>query len=431
MTAGRQDGRTAEVLHLPMPGVDLLLQRKPGVPLVSLGLYQRRHLVETMEDAGLAVLAIRSAVRGAGEHDAAGLALAFERLGGVLGTAPGSEWFGFTTSVLSRYALDAVGLLDLVFRHPTLAPAEVAREQQTLLDSVLQHADDMSRYPVELAFRARFGPSGYGLPVAGIPESIRRLTLEQVRRWHRSALDAPARRPVLVAVGDLDPPGFAEAAGKLLESYPRRLEDRTPIMRIPPGADAPLLAEERSKRQTAMAFLFPGPDRGSPARFAAEVWSAIAGGLGGRLFVALRDRLSLAYVVRASAWQRAGAGAFLVYLATSPEREEEARAALRAELAGFRDALPDPAELERAIRYLSGQILIGRQTGASMAAELAEAWLSLGDAGLREVRDPVAGIRQVTGASIREMAATSFRDDLGVEGIVRGTMPAAMFRPHG
>lgn len=417
--------------HLVLLGVDLLLQHKPGVPLVSLGLYQRRHVTETIEDAGLGMLAVRSAVRGAGEYDAAGLARAFERMGGVLGLSAASEWFGFTTSVLSRNALDAVSLLDLVLRFPSLDPAEVAREQHTLLDSVLQDADDMSRYPVDLAFRARFGPSGYGLPVAGVPDSVKRLTAVQVRQWHQATLAAPTRRPVLVAVGDLDLARFGEAVGRLLDAHPARTEDRTPITGGPGMPDAMVRTEERNKRQTALAMLFPGPNRRSPARFAARVWSAIAGGLGGRLFEALRDRLSLAYVVRASVWQRSGAGAMLLYLGTSPEREEEARSAMRTELARFRDDLPEPEEFARAIRYLSGQILIGRQTANAVAGELAEAWLSLGEEGLREVKDPLAGIRQVSGSSIRRLAAECFRDDQAVEGIVRGVAEAAMFRSHG
>jgi len=437
-TAGPPDGRTAGgsgpssgVLHIPLAGVDLLLQHKPSVPLVSLGLYQRRHRTETAGDAGLGMLAIRCALRGAGEYDAAGLALAFEGLGGVLGLAAGIEWFGLTTSVLGRSALSAVALLDLVFRHPVLDQHEVAREQRTLLDGVLQDADDMSRYPVDLAFRARFGPSGYGLPVHGIPDSVRRLSSQAVRDWHRSMLEAPGRRPLLVAVGQLDPERFGEAAARIFESYPARVEDRRPITGLPPVADSPLLVEARSKRQTALSMLFPGPNRASPARHAALVWSAIAGGLGGRLFVALRDRLSLAYVVRASTWQRSGAGALLLYLATSPEREEEARSALLSELARFREAPPDPEELGRATRYVSGQILIGRQTASAILGELAEAWLSRGEEGLREVEDPLAGIRLVTGESIRDLALQSFRTDQMVEGIVRGMAEATMLRSHG
>ena len=55
-------------------------------------------------------------------------------------------------------------------------------------------------------------------------------------------------------------------------------------------------------------------------RYVAEVWAAVASGLGGRLFEALRDRRSLAYTVFATAWQRGRAGALVSYIATAPER---------------------------------------------------------------------------------------------------------------
>ena len=33
-------------------------------------------------------------------------------------------------------------------------------------------ADDMFRYPFQLAFAAAFGERGYGLPVGGLPETL-------------------------------------------------------------------------------------------------------------------------------------------------------------------------------------------------------------------------------------------------------------------
>ena len=72
-----------------------------------------------------------------------------------------------------------------------------------------------------------------------------------------------------------------------------------------------LRAEQRDKAQTALAMVFPGPSRQDHARSAAEVWAAVAGGLGGRLFEILRSQQSLAYTVVASSWQRHRAGALL------------------------------------------------------------------------------------------------------------------------
>ena len=82
------------------------------------------------------------------------------------------------------------------------------------------------------------------------------------------------------------------------------------------------------KAQTALVMLFPGPSRNEDARFAAEMIAGVASGLGGRFFDELRDKQSLGYTVHAGAIERSMGGAFMAYIATSPEKEEIARRGL-------------------------------------------------------------------------------------------------------
>ncbi|HEV8196705.1 MAG TPA: pitrilysin family protein [Gemmatimonadales bacterium] len=408
---------TSGVLHVELPGVDLLIGRKPGVPLVSIGVYRRRTVRDTVRAAGLSALAVRSAVRGAGGMDPAGLALAFERLGGGLSPHVSADWFGFGTSVLSDQASEGAGLLHTVLHAPEFTEAEVVLERGTLTDEVAQVADDMLRFPLQLALRAGFGDSGYGLPVQGLLESVPTLSDGMVRGWH--ACELAFGRTAVVAVGDLEPERFAERLAGWFGGDPPR--ESAPIVdagRWREAGDPAVVAVERAKRQTGLAMLFPGPSRTDPDRYAAMVWSAIASGLGGRLFHALRDSKSLAYTVIASSWQRAGAGALVLYLATSPEREDEARDALLHELGRFREEPPDRAELVRAISYLSGQAQVQRQTAAGVAGEVAESWLM--GTGLEELADPAAGFKRVTAEAVRELAQRYLDPGLRVEGIVRG-----------
>ena len=131
----------------------------------------------------------------------------------------------------------------------------------------------------------------------------------------------------------------------------------------------------------------------------------MASGLGGRLFEALRDRRSLAYTVVATAWQKARGGALLTYIATSPEREEEARAEMLVELDRFTREPVAETELRQAVNYLAGQAQVARQSGAALAGEILDAWIS--GAGLEELDDPAAPYRAVTAADIQRVAAAS------------------------
>jgi zinc protease len=165
-------------------------------------------------------------------------------------------------------------------------------------------------------------------------------------------------------------------------------------------------------------MVFPGVSRRSPDRAAALVWAAVASGLGGRLFEALRDRRSLAYTVVASAWLKARAGALVTYIATSPEREEEAREEMLRELTRFAREPVTAAELRQAVSYLAGQAAVSRQSGAAVAAEILEAWIS--GNGLGELADPAASFRAVTAADVLRVAAGSLDPARRVEGVVRG-----------
>jgi zinc protease len=195
-------------------------------------------------------------------------------------------------------------------------------------------------------------------------------------------------------------------------------EVNLPAVRPAPAARPVTLVQERDKAQTALAMLFPGPGRLAADRHAAEVWATIAGGLGGRLFEALRDRRSLAYTVLASPWQRRGTGALLTYIATSPDREEEARQAMLAELELFRERAPEAAEVTRAANYLVGQTEVSRQSAASLAGEMLDAWLH--GAGLEELVDSAAPYRAVRSEDVQQVAARYLDPEARVEGVVRG-----------
>jgi zinc protease len=408
---------TAGVLHVPLAGADLLLRRKTGVPAVSLGAYVRRSGAETPAEAGLGSLALRSAIRGAGAYDAEQLALAFERLGGSLGATTATDWLGMGTTVMSEGLAPAAALLRLALDEPRLAESEVTRERDLMCEEARQVADDTFRYPFQLAFRGAFGDSAYGLPASGLEETLQSLTPARVGAWHRDAVRG--HRLSVVAVGDFEPERAADDLTAVFGDW--RSESRaseSPVIWIP-GASPVERVVELGKAQSAFAMLFPGPARRDPRRYAAEVWAAVASGLGGRLFDALRDQRSLAYTVLAFAWPRLRAGALGTYIAMAPEREDEAREAMLEELARFANEAVTPDELRGAIGYLAGQAAVQRQSAGHVSSEIVDAWM-LGQ-GLEELEDPGAPYRRVTAEAVWEVARESLVPERRAEGVVRGT----------
>jgi zinc protease len=272
----------------------------------------------------------------------------------------------------------------------------------------------MYRYPLRLFMSAAYPGHAYGLPIATTEAALRDADPATLRAWHERMVRSNA--PTVFVVGDVDAERAASAvAGVLRARRSTRLQQVIPAWPAQPTR----IVESRAKAQTALALGFPGVDRQHPDLPVLQVLANTISGLGGRLFEELRSRRSLAYTVTAYPIARTLGGTFLAYIATSPERETEARDTLLVELLRVKTELLPEDEVERARRYTIGTWQIRAQTNGAQMQDLINALL-IGP-GLSELRDFESRIRAVTPERIREVAAKYFDENRLVEAIVRGT----------
>jgi zinc protease len=170
--------------------------------------------------------------------------------------------------------------------------------------------------------------------------------------------------------GDVDPDRVAQRiSSRLAELDARPFEPLSAASEeAPREIRRAALAKERE--QVHLVIGFRGVGVHDPDRYALEVIAQILAGQGGRLFLELRDRKSLAYSVSASNVEAFAPGYFATYIATAPEKLAEARAGLLRELEQLLAAPPAEDELERARRYLTGNFAIDLQRNASHAAHV-------------------------------------------------------------
>jgi zinc protease len=401
-----------EVAHVALPGVDLLVRPKRGAGLVSLTLCAPGlRDDERRETAGLAALLARGALRGAGGLDADALAFAAEALGGSIGAVVGADTSGWGMTVPVGAAAAAAALLRTVALEPALTEPALAGERSLLATDAARVRDDMFRYPIQQVLGVAFGDDAYGQPVLGEPAGVGRLEGAAVRALHGRMA---AGRAMAVAVGDLPVEALLDVLAPLAD-WNAATPSVTPAR---PSWTAGAGAEGREKAQSALALAFPAPPATSADRLVLEVIAALLSGLGGRLFEALRERRSLAYTVIALPWVRRRAGALVAYIATSPEREAEARAGMLAELERLAREPVSEGELERARRYAAGLAVIRRQHGASVASELVDAWVS---GTIAQVAAVPAALRAVTARDVARVAEAVFQVERAAEYIVRGT----------
>ena len=406
--AGVSVFRTAE-------GIPVLVRRKAGTPMASIGVYIVGGAIEDEEnDAGLTLLAARTMLKGTTARSAAQIAEDAEMLGGSISASAGSDSFGWSFSVPNARLPEALELMGDVIQRPTIPEDSFETERTVALSNVAMLRDDMYRYPMRLASSVAFGAHPYGRPTMGTEESLRAISAEQARQWHRSrVLESHA---VIGIVADADVKEAADLVAREFGALQPRKAPRVGKPRWPKSVK--IAAESRDKAQTAIALAFAAPSRTDDARFAAAIIATIASGLGGRFFDELRDRQSLAYTVQAAVSEKRLGGMFLSYIATSPEKEDIARNGLLAEFEKLRAAPVTEEELARAKEYIVGSHAISQESGGALLGEMLDAWM-FGE-GLNEILEHDARVRAVTADQVRTVARKYFDPKRRVEGIVRG-----------
>jgi zinc protease len=397
-------------------GARLHVVARPEVPVVAVrAALLGGSLAETAETAGIGSFVASMWLRGSEGRSAADFAREVEGLAADLDGFSGRSSSGLTLEVTSDRMLPALDLLAEALLEPAFAPEEIEKERDETLAALERREDQLGARVFDLFAATHFRSHPYRLPIAGTRESVAALGREALLAHHARLLDP--RHLVVSLVGDVDPD---DAAAELA----RRLGDLSAAAEPPWSAppDEPPPAEPREvalRKERAQAHLvigFRGLALGDPDREALEVLTQVLSGQGGRLFLELRDRRSLAYSVSALNIEGLAPGFFAVYIATAPDKLAEARRGLLEQLEAVLSAAPREDELERARRYLIGSFAIDQQRAAVRASHVAlDSLYGLGPDADRRYVDRV---RSVTPADALRVARRILRLELATTAII-------------
>ncbi len=409
------EGNNQVELKILSNGMRLLVKENHSVPLIASGIFALGGRPdEDRQSAGISTLMAKSALRGTERRSAARVAAEIEQLGSSINFVAEADYFSCTMTTISSHFDAGWDVLSDVLCHPVFPASEVEKEKHDMLARLDRQRDDMFHYPVQRLFEMMFRGHAYGLQSLGSPESLAALSANSLDRWRRSHLCA--ENMLVTIVGAVE----TERAADLVESKLEHLDRCTevPDPSRPPKAGQGQFVETVHKEQSALVLGFGGPGFLDRDYYAMRVLQNILTGLGGRLFEELRSRQSLAYTVSAFEVARRFAGTFLFYIATSPEKEEAARASLLRELRKISEELVSQQELTRSVRFTSGTYEIGLETNRAQMLQMAHCeLLGKGWESVARFRDRIT---EVTAEEILQAVSRHFNMDSYCEAVIRG-----------
>ncbi len=218
--------------------------------------------------------------------------------------------------------------------------------------------------------RLLFSPHPYGMDPLGKASVIKAISSKELLETYRNFVIPD--RGVLSIVGDIRTEEIISSIETMLGAWSVETES---VLSTPPEPD-PLISPriltlKRVKQQVHIVLGFPGTTFNNPDRYALQTLNAVLSGQGGRLFMDLRDKESLAYSVTSFLGLGLDYGSFAFYIACAPEKKDRALKALWREIYRATGQPVTDDELERAKKWLIGTHEIGLQTNRAQTMDMA------------------------------------------------------------
>jgi len=357
------------VLHSLPNGVRLIVKPSHSAPVVS---FQAATLAgvraETEAENGVNNMIAQMLTLGTEERSAEDVAEATDAIGASLSGFSGRNTLGLKAAVVRRHFEAGFALFADCLLRPSFDAQELETEKAMVLEEIRARDENPGRLAFDLFHRTLYATHPYRFDVLGRAEAVAGFDQSALAAYYAKALRSQGL--VVTVVGDVD----VEHAVAVAERHFGSLENAPPVFAAP-AAEAPLTAIRQNqialdKQQTHIVMGFLGLTYADPDRHALAVLNSLLAGQGGRLFMELRDRQSLAYAVASYHLESMEPGYFAVYIGTAPEKRRTAEAGILAELRRVIDGPIDIAELAAAKRYLTGSHAIGLQTAGAQAGQM-------------------------------------------------------------
>jgi zinc protease len=354
-------------------GLRVLVTENHNAPIVAMRLLVHSGADrDTASHAGLAALVADLLDEGAGTRDAIRLAEDIGLLGAALGS--GADWDASYVSldVLSRNAAAAAEIFAEVVRKPMLPTDGLERVRTERLTELVQQRDEPSVIAGKRFANLIYGTGVYGNSIVGSPESVARLSIEDVQSFY--ATYYIPNNCSLVIAGDITTDEALGMAKSLFGDWQRASE--------PPAAVATpqqyegcriYLIDRPQAVQSEIRVGHIGVARSTEDYFAISVMNSLLGGVfNSRINMNLREKHGYTYGARSMFAFRKQAGPFVVAAPVRNEVTKEAVNEVFNELRRIRTGDIEGTELEDVKNYLMGVFPATVQSSGEVASRLVD-----------------------------------------------------------
>ncbi|MDO8509897.1 MAG: pitrilysin family protein [bacterium] len=286
------------------------------------------------------------------------------------------DYTGYYVKVDSTKANLAFDLLSDIVFNSKIEAVELEKEKGVIVEELRMYDDNPTMAVDQLFDRTIFADHPLGRDIAGTAETVRGMTRDDMWTYYKKYYD-PANA-VLVIAGNIDKKKLKKylAYFSVAKSDQKKKNGFKKFEKYN-WSDKPLserVAVKESKLDQAHLIMgFPGLAYKDKKSYTAAVMLCIlGGGMSSRLFVEVREKRGLAYMVRAGAGSYLDCGVVQIQSGLDPVRLNEALATIKSELNKIASVPVSKKELQNAKNSLIGRLALALEDSSTQAERTAK-----------------------------------------------------------
>lgn len=291
-------------------------------------------------------------------------------------------------------------LSDMLF-HSKFDPAEMNRERGAIVEEIRMYEENPMMHVADLLEQVMFEGGSLGWEIAGTPKIIREIDRDEMFAFHKQAYQP--RNMVLVVSGNID--------RRVRGWIEKRFGSQKNLKEVPGGFDPAVLPEKqktprvavqtKSTEQVQLAIGFPSIGYDDDRAPAAALMATILGGnMSSRLFVEVRERKGLAYMVNARQSTYDDTGNLMIRAGLDKDRLKIAMKTILKEVRKMRREPVSARELREAKTFLRGQMAIRMEDSYQRAQ-----WYGMQRLFKSRVQSPAGFLKKIDAVRAKDIQA--------------------------
>jgi zinc protease len=360
-------------------GLTLIIREDHSAPVVSAQAWCKAGSIDEGKwlGAGLSHVLEHMLFKGTTTRAAGRIDQEVQDAGGYMNAYTSFDRTVYWINVPNTGAKVAIDILCDIVQNATLPADEMVKEKQVILREMDMNQDDPSQRSARRLFETAYTRSPYRFTIIGYPDIYNEVQRDDVFAYYREKY-APNNLFFVVA-GDVKADEVEKQIREAFAKTKARAMPPAVLPEEPKQVAAREMIEEAPIEMGHFHFSWHIPDLRHPDVALLDILATLLGaGRSSRLYQEVREK-GLVNSVDAWTYSPGNPGLFGMSAVVEPDKFNEARAAMLAEMERMKTNLVSAEELGKAIKQFTAATLASRKTMQGQAQDLGSSWMAAND----------------------------------------------------